>query len=259
MKAPCFFSYFGGKYRLASKLIALFPSHHCYVDVFGGAGNLLIQKPPSPVEVFNDIHSDIVNLFYQLRENSDAFLHKASLVPHSREDVYRFRDKIKTETDPLNRAVMYWSILNQSFSGTPRGWKFSKKMSIAKGLKRKTEKIYPLVDRLRDVSFENKDFAFILERYDAQDTFFYCDPPYLLEVREKSKNGYAAEMTTEDHHRLVDVLRDIQGKVMLSGYENNFYNELGWEKKTFETKQTADRHSRTRRTECVWMNYEAAQ
>ena len=70
-KPPNFYMYFGGKYKHAQKLIERFPEHQCYVDVFGGAGNVLIQKKPSHIEIFNDIDSDIVNLFRQVRDNSE--------------------------------------------------------------------------------------------------------------------------------------------------------------------------------------------
>jgi DNA adenine methylase len=58
----------GGKSRLASKIVALFPEHHTYVEVFGGTGACLLIKQSSPVEVFNDVDGDIVNLFRAIRD-----------------------------------------------------------------------------------------------------------------------------------------------------------------------------------------------
>ena len=254
MKPPNFFYYFGGKYKYAPKLIERFPEHTCYVDVFGGAGNVLIQKTPSQIEVFNDINSDIVNLFRQVRDNSEAFLQKVSLVPHSREETYAFKERLKTETDALQRAIMFWSVLNQSFSGTPRGWSFSKVAPKAKALKAKVENVRLIVERLRDVSLENQDFAYILQKYDAKDTFFYCDPPYLPETRDNSKANYRSEMDLGGHQKLLGILKDVQGQVMLSGYANDLYDSLDWNTYEFSVKQTTDRIP-TKRTETVYMNY----
>ena len=252
-----FFAYFGGKYRLAAKLIAMFPEHTCYVEVFGGAGNVLLQKTPSPVEIFNDINSDVVNLFRQVRDNFEAFYEKVSLVPHSREERFHFRDCLKTETDPLERAVMFYTHLNQSFSGLHRGWSFSKVHNTAKGLKRKVEKLPHILERLREVTFENESFEYILQRYDSTDTFFYCDPPYPLHTRTESKQGYADEMKDRDHQRLFEILPTLNGKVMLSGYQNTIYERLAWREVTFETKQSASRSSNhaRERTEVVYMNW----
>ena len=62
-----FFPYMGSKFRLAKKLIPLFPEHINYIEPFGGAANVLLQKPPSHLEVYNDINGDVVNVFRQFR------------------------------------------------------------------------------------------------------------------------------------------------------------------------------------------------
>jgi len=69
----CFFPYIGGKYNLLKALLPLVSRHHIYVEVFGGAANLLFNKPPSPVEVYNDVDGDIVNLFCVVRDHRDEF------------------------------------------------------------------------------------------------------------------------------------------------------------------------------------------
>jgi len=48
--------YYGGKANTARKIVELFAPHICFVDVFGGAANILLVKPPgSGVEVLNDV------------------------------------------------------------------------------------------------------------------------------------------------------------------------------------------------------------
>lgn len=60
--------WFGGKGLMVSKLLPLIPPHHIYVEVFGGGASLLFAKEPSPVEVYNDIDSGLVNFFRVLRD-----------------------------------------------------------------------------------------------------------------------------------------------------------------------------------------------
>ena len=87
------------------------------------------------------------------------------------------------------------------------------------------------------VQIDNKDFREIFKTYDTEDTLFYCDPPYIPETR-RDKNSYNHEMTTEDHNDLVNILLNIKGKVLFSGYNHNTYKileENGWKRKDFKT------------------------
>ena len=267
MKPLIFFGYFGGKYKIASKLIPLFPKHECYCEVFGGAGNMLLQKPPSKVEVFNDINSDIYNLFRVLREDFDEFYRLVQLTPYSRETFYEYCAQLETETDLVKRAAMWYSVACMSFSGIHgNSWSFTKMRNLPNIFKNKIERLHEIVDRLRLVSIENRGFEFILDTYDGKDTFFYLDPPYVPDTRRGG--GYQNEMTIEDHENLVGILSDIKGKVMLSGYENPVYDALGWHR--YEIETTASSAGRTRssglqgdgnvskqqkRVESVYINY----
>src|SRR5438552_4674528 len=57
------FKWVGGKSRLRKAIIDLLPPHTCYVEPFAGAAWVLFGKPPSDVEVLNDIDQELVNFF----------------------------------------------------------------------------------------------------------------------------------------------------------------------------------------------------
>jgi DNA adenine methylase len=86
-----FISWIGGKHILAKKIIQMMPEHHTYVEVFGGAGWVLFKKPQSKVEVWNDLNSDLVNLFRVVRNRLNAFKQRQYFLLASREEYYAFQ------------------------------------------------------------------------------------------------------------------------------------------------------------------------
>ena len=85
--------------------------------------------------------------------------------------------------------------------------------------------------------------------------FIYADPPYLHGTRKNYLYKY--EMTNHDHVELLEALVAHPGKVLLSGYDNQLYNDMlsGWRK--VQKKTQAEKG--LSRIETLWMNYEIGQ
>lgn len=64
----------GGKRRLAPHILPLLPEHTCYVEPFAGAAGLFFCKPPSKVEVLNDVNGDLVCLYRVVQHHLDEFM-----------------------------------------------------------------------------------------------------------------------------------------------------------------------------------------
>jgi len=62
---------------------------------------------------------------------------------------------------------------------------------------------------------ENMDFQDVVTKYDSPATYFYMDPPYC-----KTENYYSNhDFDVNDHTRLADCIKGIQGKFSLSYYD----------------------------------------
>ena len=68
------FKWVGGKSRLRREIIPILPPHTCYVEPFAGAAWVLFGKPPSEVEVINDIDDQLINFFRVVKEKPEEFV-----------------------------------------------------------------------------------------------------------------------------------------------------------------------------------------
>ena len=108
LKAP--FAWIGGKSKLADDIVALFPDHRLYVEVFGGALNVLYRKPCAikQAEVINDINGELINLHRAIRTNPQSLSMYLSTLLISRE---LFADILSGRMKPRNnieRAAFYF-------------------------------------------------------------------------------------------------------------------------------------------------------
>jgi DNA adenine methylase len=254
------FRFPGGKFFLAKKLLPLIPPHEVYVEVFGGAANLLFNKPPSKVEVYNDINSELVNFFRVLRDDMKwkILQEKLLLTPYSREE-FELACREENGLDDVERARRFFIRIQQSFSRMGETFGYSLARNDVSSYFHKLDGFVKFHERIRNAIIENDDFEKIIRRYDSQATFFFLDPPYLgHSVKSKFLN-----MSEDDHRRLVEVLLQIKGKALLCGYRNEIYEKLekaGWFMKRFRLPTSIPRPDQTDgkrryRFEYVWMNF----
>lgn len=208
----------GGKSRLRKVIIDKIPEHICYVEPFFGAGWIYFGKEKSQVEVINDIDRELVNLFRMLKEHPGEVERLLQYEFVSRDKFKSYKECNIKELTEIQRAVRYLYIINNSFA--------SKGVSFGYGaLREPCQKIFiddfqEIRDRLKNTFIENKDALDIIKRYDRSTTFFFCDPPYL------DVAGYGSVFGEEEHTRLRDTLRKIQGKFLLTINDHPTIREL---------------------------------
>jgi DNA adenine methylase len=114
--------------------------------------------------------------------------------------------------------------------------------------------INEIVQRLLRVQIEHDSAIKLIERYDSEETLFYCDPPYPHDSRGDSQ-AYAYEMTDEQHRELAQVLHNVKGKVAISGYECSLMSELYGDWKAIAASAKTCHSTKGLRTEVLWVNY----
>lgn len=246
----------GGKWMLAPWVIQHFPPHRVYVEPFGGAASVLLRKPRSYAEVYNDLDDDAVTLFRVLRsERANELIEALRLTPFARSEFMQAYESADDDVERARRLVI------RSFQGFGSnachrlsGFRANSNRSgttPAHDWANHADALPAIVERLRGVAIETRDAQAVMAAHDGAQTLHYVDPPYLPETRDAG-GDYAHEMTLADHEKLLAFLRTMTGAVVLSGYPSALYDDAlaGWTR--IERRALAD--GARARTEVLWIN-----
>ena len=260
--------YHGGKWLLAQWLVEHFPPHRIYVEPFGGAASVLMQKARSYGEVYNDLDSEIVNVFRVLRDTTHAkeIERVIRLTPYARDEfdlAYQpTDDPVELARRTLTRAFMGFGSASAT-KGHRTGWRANVKKSgttPAIDWQRYPDHIAQFTARLQGVTIENRDAHHVITAHDAPDTLMYVDPPYPFATRyqnAKWRACYKHELTDDMHRDLAATLRAVKGMVVVSGYRCDLYDVLYSDWASYERATFAD--NAEARTEVVWLNARAVK
>lgn len=245
----------GGKWLLAKWIISHLPKHKIYVEPFGGAASVLLQKQRSYAEVYNDLDGEVVNLFRVARD-SGAELHRAlELTPFARDE---FVESYAPTDDPVEQArrtvVRSFMGFGSNSHNQSTGFRANSNRSgtaPAHDWRNYPHALLAIIDRLRGVCIENRDAVEVMRTHDGEHTVHFVDPPYMASTRDKG-GDYRHEMTNSDHESLASELHKLRGAVVLSGYPSELYADMyrGWQR--IERASLAD--GARPRIEVLWLS-----
>jgi len=253
--------YHGGKFRLAPWIIEHFPPHRCYVEPFGGAASVLLQKPRSEAEVYNDLDEYVVNLFRVLRDPqmSRQLAEACMMTPFSRVEFQEAYEHTEEPVEQARRTIVRATMGFGSAGATKgrTGFRLDTRRNCATAQavwSWAPANLIAVAERFAGVLVEKRDAIQCMLDHDTPDTLHYVDPPYMHEARVMASSYYRHEMDTDQHARLIDVLKALKGSVILSGYETDLYNDMlkGWSKRIKTTAANGVSGS-VKRTECLWI------
>jgi DNA adenine methylase len=256
------FPYYGGKQRLAARIVSLLPDHGHYVEPFAGSLAVLLAKPPSRMETINDLDREVVTFWRVLRDRPDELVAACELTPHALAEYDACR-KADDTVDEVEVARRLWVKLSQgrasATGNTKAGWRHHRDpggstVGIPAYLDGYRRRLHPAAERLRAVSIECRPALDVIRLYGTHEkVLLYVDPPYLPGTR--TSTGYRHELTDADHAELVEALDACRGAVVLSGYASALYDDQldHWHRLDIPTA-TGQGGTWEPRTEVLWSN-----
>lgn len=230
----------------------------CFVDVFGGAGNVLLNIPLEwrINRVYNDIDLRLYNLLNDLKDDKkrDALFEKLFWTLASRKLFNDFKEKENNNSFEFLYRLFY------SFNAGLNGYKIE--INTIRNTRSQLNNLKKNWYYIKDWYIEHLDFKELIKKYDGKNTFFYLDPPYLT-----GGKNYKHSFTEADFKELKNSLDDIQGYYMMNESEVDFdkiikiFGEPKLIKKyvnyvnTTNIKQTKSKNRNIYRQEGYWTNY----
>jgi len=276
-------SYIGGKARIGKWIKEYIPQDiETYVEGFSGMFwvffNMDLKKYPNlKTVVYNDYNRLNHNLMKWAKDYDvlweglshypcqqlgivDTPPEYAEMFNQYQKEVFN-PELVINDENSLEIACKYVYVLGQVFSGS--------KPETASYMDYKGKyrcKVLVFMDKLKNPKYrehfdkitfvENKDFQEVVAKYDSPTTYFYMDPPYW-----KTENYYSNhDFDVNDHTRLAECIKGIQGKFSLSYYDfpqlSQWFpkDQYRWEQKDF-SKAASTKKEKNMGTELLIMNY----
>lgn len=256
-----FIPWVGGKEKLIPLIVQLFPPEiKTYVELFGGSGSMLLGMQPkaSRLDIYNDLDSDLSNLFLCVRDRLIELLAELKFLPiHSRtvfelfkhflahEEVQWevFERHIQSERALLENRAYFTEeqaeelrpILNKRarLFDVERAAVFYRSIrgSFSGTVTSFGLRSLPIVrflylmeqasKRLQEVAIENKSATQLMTEKDDETTLFYGDPPYF-----EAEKLYRMRFHRKLHIRLWQKACACRGYVVLSYNDCPFIRQL---------------------------------
>jgi len=251
MRGPI--NYIGGKNRLANTIVERIPEHLTYVEPFSGGARVFFRKTPSKVEVLNDLDSELVNFYRVCQCHHEELVRSMRFMPVSREWFNGLEQTAPEHLTDIQRAARFLYLQKLAYGG-----RITRKAYAIRVLEKANLRADAIAETLNEtharligVQIEHLPYDQIIQRYDRPGTFFYLDPPY-YDIRV-----YRYNLEHEDFERMVELLRGIKGKFLLSLNDRPEVRKLfaGFTIETVEIAYSLHRKVGRRHQELLIRNY----
>jgi site-specific DNA-adenine methylase len=243
-----------GKKRLAKTLAAIIPEHRVYVEPFAGSAAVLFAKDASEVEVINDIDPEITFAFKAIQTlTDDEFeqLEKKEWI--GSKDLYSSLRTSEQPVDKVDRLHRFLYVSGFAFGGVAGSEARAGFNPAQEGSRlTSTKRIEKFRDRLKDVEVLTGSYLDTVKKYDAEDAFFFLDPPYVGHDAMVGENAF-------DEEEFVEALKEIKGKFLVTYTAKSEIDTTGFHVKKIESRHTAPRSDGKPFVHLLISNYEISE
>lgn len=226
--------------------------------------------------IVNDINSNIIN-FYKLLKNDYKYLKKQIFTIteeyNALEDInekekyyYDIRKKFN-DTDKKIKTIYFFFLMKVGFNGVyreNRNGKFNVPFGRKEFIKVDYDNLKKISNLICNVEFYNleyQDFFILLKEKNLLDnSFIYCDPPYLPEDDIQNKKQELYTKDEFDHEQFMKVISELNNsKYMISMTNSKRANSIYGELKQCKARdliRTINPKKRFTSTELIFSNYD---
>ena len=261
IKSPL--NYTGGKYKLLSQILPLFPNDiNKFVDLFTGGCNVAINVKANE-KICNEIDEHLIALFEYFKSNDSSTVidsvknvikeyglsdtatygyeyygcdSSSGVAIYNKEKYLKLREDYNKNT---TNSLYFFVVVMFAFSNQIRfnsDGHFNMPVNKRDFNKNVEKNTIQFVDELdENYTFVNYDFRDMDLSNLTKDDMVYCDPPYLITTATYNENGAWTEKDERDLLELLDNLNDRSVRFALSnvfeskGKSNDILKE--WSKK----------------------------
>lgn len=268
-------NYMGGKSEMMKFLKEYMPKKiNQFVDLFAGGFNVGVNIDANKI-IYNDCNFKVKELIQMFRDIDTYDLYKYiintikryELKKEDKEAYTRARNDYNHPEPPIRDSRLLYVLVLYGFQQQIRfnsALEYNNPVGQSGFNDKILEKIisFSRILKEKNIIFMSEDFK-QLERYISKDTFFYCDPPYLITLGsyndgKRGFNGWNEENERE-LLRFLDKIDKAKGKFMLSNVieHNNKKNEIldKWLKKNKQYKKIEYTGKARGRKEIIIINY----
>ncbi len=235
IKSPL--NYIGGKYKLLSKLLPLFPSNiNTFVDLFTGGANIAVNVEASNI-IANDQLTYVIDMYKYFQNTPiEIILQKIQnrieyfqLDQQNNNGYIQLRHEYNNTPNALDLFILTCFSFNHQIRfnnkhqfNTPFGKERSSfNASIEKNLIQFCSQI-----REKNINFLNLDFIHIDMDILSNDDFVYCDPPYLISTGSYNDGNRGFKNWTEkEEYQLLELLDFLNNKNIKFALSNVLFHK----------------------------------
>lgn len=217
-------NYIGGKRKLLSQILPLFPQKiSTFIDLFCGGCTVGLNVDAEKV-VFNDNLTYLIDMYKSFLQRSqedvlsyiETRISELNLTQTNTEGFLRLRAEYNSVRNPLDLFVLIAYSFNHQIrfnSSHKYNTPFGKERSSYNFKMQENLKSFLDAIHSRDVSFSNRDFREVDFSVLTDNDFVYADPPYLITrgTYNDGKRGFSGWSSSEEI-ALLGILKSLNSK-----------------------------------------------